>query len=352
MKSYNVLGLMSGTSLDGLDVAFCRFGQMASEWSYEIIVAETLPYSGQWVSRLSGLENANAPDFVRTDIEYGHLLGEMTRDFIQRHSIHPDFIASHGQTIFHQPENRMTSQIGRGSCIAAETGLPVVSDFRSLDVALGGQGAPLVPIGDQMLFGESSWCLNIGGFANISHPSGSRRIAYDIVPANIVLNYLSEKKGMSYDKNGDLARRGIVDPTLLTLLNSLFYYRKEAPKSLGKEWVLANIHPLLSASGLSTEDQLATFCEHIAFQIGQAACESCDDQILITGGGAHNSYLTGRIHHYLGPRMLIPDQLTIDFKEALIFAFLGLLRWLQKKNCLRSVTGARMDSSGGAIYHP
>jgi anhydro-N-acetylmuramic acid kinase len=343
---------MSGTSLDGLDIAFCRFEYIASKWSYRIIVAETLPYTNPWISRLSGLENANALEFVRTDIDYGHLLGEMTRDFILRYNIHPDFIASHGQTIFHQPESRITSQIGKGSCIAAETGLPVVSDFRSLDVALGGQGAPLVPIGDQLLFGEAAWCLNIGGFANISHQSGDQRIAYDISPANIVLNYLSEKKGMTYDNNGDLARKGGVDPNLLTLLNSLAYYNKEAPKSLGKEWVLTNVHPLLEASGLSVEDQLATFCEHIAVQIGKAASGSCNDQVLITGGGAHNGYLTGRINHYLEPRMLIPDKLTIDFKEALIFAFLGLLRWLNKNNCLRSVTGARSDSSGGAIYYP
>ncbi len=343
---------MSGTSLDGLDIAYCSFEQIESKWRYSIIVAETLPYSDEWTSRLSGVENTHALEFVRTDIEYGHLLGKLTSEFIARHNIKPDFIASHGQTIFHQPENRITSQIGRGSCIAAETGLPVVSDFRSLDVALGGQGAPLVPIGDQLLFGQSSFCLNIGGFANISHQKGDKRIAYDIAPANIVLNYLSGKKGMSFDKNGDLARSGVVDPALLAQLNSLAYYQKEAPKSLGKEWVLSNIHPFLSASGLSVEDQLATFCEHIAFQIGKAVSGSCDEQLLITGGGAHNSFLTGRISNYLAPQMLIPDKLTIDFKEALVFAFLGLLRWLHINNCLSSVTGARSDSSGGAIYYP
>lgn len=343
---------MSGTSLDGLDIAYCSFEQIESQWKYSIIVAETLPYSVEWTSRLSGVENANALEFVRTDIEYGHLLGRMTREFIARHNIKPDFIASHGQTIFHQPENRITSQIGRGSCIAAETGIPVISDFRSLDVALGGQGAPLVPIGDQLLFGEAASCLNIGGFANISHQSGNGRIAYDIAPANIVLNYLSGKKGMPFDKNGDLARSGAVDPALLAQLNSLSYYQKESPKSLGKEWVLSNIHPLLSNCGLTVEDQLATFCEHIAVQIGKSASGSKNDHLLITGGGAHNSFLTGRISNYLEPQMLIPDKLTIDFKEALIFAFLGLLRWLHRNNCLSSVTGARSDSSGGAIYYP
>lgn len=352
MKRYKIIGLMSGTSLDGLDIAYCSFEQIGSEWSYSIITAETLPYSAEWNSRLSGVENADALEFVRTDIEYGHLLGRLTREFIARHNIQPDFIASHGQTIFHQPENGITSQIGRGSCIAAETGLPVVSDFRSLDVALGGQGAPLVPIGDLLLFGQSAFCLNIGGFANISHQSYDRRIAYDIAPANIILNYLSEKKGMPFDKNGDLARSGVVDPVLLEQLNSLSYYQKEAPKSLGKEWVLSNIHPLLSASGRSVEDQLATFCEHIAIQIGKSASGSGDDQVLITGGGAHNGYLTDRISNHLEPQMLIPDKLTIDFKEALIFAFLGLLRWLHEANCLSSVTGARYDSSGGAIYYP
>jgi len=341
---------MSGTSLDGLDIAFCAFKKRGTRWEYHIIDAETIPYSEAWRTRLATLEHVPAYDFVATDIEYGHLLGQLTKNFMQRHELRPDFIASHGHTVFHQPGLKITAQIGRGSAIAAETGCTVISDFRSLDVALGGQGAPLVPIGDQLLFSDFEFCLNLGGFANISFNQGGKRIAFDICPVNMVLNNLAEKLGAPFDRDGLFARQGKIIPEFLNPLNALPFYSAPPPKSLGKEWVVNNILPLIPTGSLSVHDLLATYCEHIAIQVASATPGNHQHQVLVTGGGAFNRFLTERIQYHLEPQMVIPDNLAINFKEALIFAFLGVLRLRNEINCLKSVTGASADSSGGAIY--
>ncbi|MFZ4521545.1 MAG: anhydro-N-acetylmuramic acid kinase [Bacteroidales bacterium] len=350
MEKYQVIGLMSGTSLDGVDIAFCQFTYSEGRWTFHVPCAETISYSDDWKRALSQVETGSAIEFVNTDVDYGHLLGHLTREFILRHNIQPDFIASHGHTIFHQPDRRITSQIGRGSAIAAETGHRVVCDFRSTDVALGGQGAPLVPIGDMLLFKEFDFCLNIGGFTNISFQSGDQRIAYDICPANIVLNQLASRLGLEYDADGDLAASGVVNDHLLEAFNALPFYAMEFPKSLGKEWVLKNIFPLMDHSGYSIPDLLATFCEHIAMQVALSSGANGQSKMLITGGGAFNKHLIGRIIHHAAPQIFLPSALTINFKEAMIFAFLGVLRWRNETTCLQSVTGAIRDSSSGAIY--
>ena len=347
---YQVIGLMSGTSLDGLDIAFCEFSHDENHWKYKIQCAETIPYADQWKERLSTLESGSAFEFVTADVEYGHLLGKLTSEFISKHSIHPDFIASHGHTIFHQPAKKITCQIGNGAAISAETGFPVVCDFRSMDVALGGQGAPLVPVGDKLLFGDVGLCLNIGGFANISYEIDDTRIAYDICPANIVMNHLALQAGYEFDPEGMLAASGTLNQQLLEKLNALPYYKLVFPKSLGKEWVVQHVFPLLTNSGLTSNDLLATCCEHIALQIAAAVEAKKGKKLLITGGGAFNKYLIGRICNFAVPEIIIPDAFTINFKEALIFAFLGVLRRRNEANSLRSVTGAAKDSSGGAIY--
>ncbi len=341
---------MSGTSLDGLDIAFCEFEKVDEHWNYSILHVETIPYSAEWRRRLSTLESSSAFEFVAADVEYGHLLGKLTRDFVEKFQLKPNFIASHGHTIFHQPEKRITSQIGRGSAIAAETGLPVICDFRSLDVALGGQGAPLVPIGDQLLFGHIEYCLNLGGFANISFQHADRRIAFDVSPANIVLNYLARLAGCEYDQDGRLASEGKINRQLCEALNSLAFYHTPPPKSLGKEWVVNHIFPILTDQQIPINDLLATFCEHIAIQVALSAPGSHSDRLMITGGGALNSFLISRIRSYTKPQIIIPDINTINYKEALIFAFLGVLRWRYEDNCMKSVTGAIRDSSGGAVY--
>ncbi|NEW84236.1 MAG: anhydro-N-acetylmuramic acid kinase, partial [Mariniphaga sp.] len=260
------LGIMSGTSLDGIDIALCRFTQSGNKWNYEIVEAETIPYPSVWLEKLKNTPNMRAEEFLMLHDEYGRYTGKLIPEFLKGKAL-PQLIASHGHTIFHQPDQKFTFQLGNGASIAATTQITTVSDFRSFDVALGGQGAPLVPIGDQLLFSEFKYCLNIGGFANISFDQDGTRIAFDVCPANIVLNELAQQKGFAYDKDGQMGASGTIDISLLQKLNNLDFYHQKWPKSLGREWAENQIMPLLSASGHSIEDQAATMYEHIAFQI-------------------------------------------------------------------------------------
>ena len=354
MKSsnYNVIGLMSGTSLDGVDIAFCRISVDENNWKYEIIQAETIEYTNAWKQNLLHLENTDALTFQQTHIDYGCYLGRLIADFVVKYDIKADLVASHGHTVFHQPEKKLTVQVGEGAAIAAECKIPVVCDFRSLDVALGGQGAPLVPIGDRLLFSEYDFCLNLGGFANISYEQSNKRIAFDICSVNIVMNAICEKIGKVYDNNGDLARSGILNIDLLNELNRLSFYQlpSDTPKSLGKEWVVENILPLIKKYQLPEIDLLHTFCEHVALQISKTFQNKNKGKLLATGGGVYNVFLMERIKEHASVELVIPDKNTIEFKEALIFAFLGVLRIRNEINCLSSVTGAQKDSCGGAVY--
>lgn len=348
----NIIGIMSGTSLDGVDVAYCTFEKIKNKLHYDIVCAETYPYSNEWTLRLQNLEHTDALTFNLTDCEYGHLLGRLVATFIKKNGLKPDYIASHGHTIFHQPEKGLTKQIGSGAAIAAESGITTICDFRSLDVALGGQGAPLVPIGDELLFGNYDACLNIGGFANISYKVNNMRIAFDISPANIILNYFAKKRNFDYDENGFLAKQGCLNKELFTHLNSLDYYIQPFPKSLGKEWVLEMMLPCFTDFQLSPEDNLRTMVEHIAFQISEIIKNTNIKEIFISGGGAKNNFLIDRMQYYIPEiKTVIPNNLIIDFKEALIFAFLGLMRINQENNCLQSVTGAEKNNCGGCIYY-
>lgn len=348
----NIIGIMSGTSLDGVDVAYCSFEKVQNKWHYDIVCAETFPYSGEWTYRLQNLEHTDALTFNLTDSEYGHLLGQLVASFIKKSGLKPDYIASHGHTIFHQPEKGFTKQIGSGAAIAAECGITTICDFRSLDVALGGQGAPLVPIGDELLFGNYDACLNIGGFANISYKINNVRIAFDISPANIILNYFAKKRNFDYDKNGFLAKQGCFHEKLFTHLNSLDYYSQPFPKSLGKEWLIETMLPCFAHFQLSPEDNLRTLIEHIAFQISEVIKHTNIKEIFISGGGAKNKFLIEKIQKYMYEiKLFMPNDLIIDYKEALIFAFLGLMRINEENNCLRSVTGAKKNNCGGCIYY-
>lgn len=344
---------MSGTSLDGVDLAACIFQYDREKWTFEITAAETIPYPGWWKSRLIRLQDDNALEFSRTHTEYGSYLGALARDFIRRHGFKADLVASHGHTVFHQPERSLTVQVGDGAAIMAMTGIPVIYDFRSLDVALGGQGAPLVPAGDQMLFGEYVCCLNIGGFANISFDDehGNRK-AYDVCPANIVLNTLAQQAGFAFDEDGLLAAAGRISAGLLNELDGLDYYARAFPKSLGREWVDTYFIPILEKYDLSIQDKLRTITGHVAGNIVRAIEENTQTgKVLVTGGGAKNTFLTDLIKAGSSREIIIPEETIVDYKEALIFAFLGLLRWLNKINVYGSVTGASRDSSSGAIIH-
>jgi anhydro-N-acetylmuramic acid kinase len=340
---YSVLGVMSGTSLDGLDLAICTFNKR-NNWEFKIEKSETIRYTNYWKSTLVNLPFQNKELISKTDIEYGTFLGEKIITFLEGKKI--DFIASHGHTIFHQPQNNYTLQIGDGKIIAKTTGITTINNFRSLDVSLNGQGAPLVPIGDFHLFPNYKYCINLGGFANISIKNKDTITAFDICPANIVMNELSKKLGSEYDTNGDFAKSGNLIQDLLSQLNALVFYQQKAPKSLGREWVEEFINPLL-LTNYKSEDILHTFCEHIAIQIGKYLE---DETALFAGGGVFNQYLMTRIQHYSTSEITIPNQEIIEYKEALIFAFLGVLRIRNEVNCLQSVTGAISDNCGGVIH--
>lgn len=340
---------MSGTSLDGLDIAFCEFRKVDKKWEYKIKEADTMEYDSYWKNELSNANNLSAESFLILNNFYGEYLGGQINDFIKKVNEKPDLIASHGHTIFHQPEKKFTFQIGSGASIFAKTKITTVSDFRTLDVALGGQGAPLVPIGDKLLFSDYDYCLNLGGFANISFESGGRQIAFDICPCNVAINFMVNKLGLNMDKDGEIAKGGAVNKKLLEQLNNIVYYSMGHPKSLGKEWFDNEFVPIIINTNLVVADVLRTIYEHIAQQIVNVVKKN-EGKILITGGGTFNRFLISLIQEKTKTSIIIPENDLINFKEALIFAFLGLLKYLGEPNCLASVTGASLDISGGVIY--
>ena len=352
MRDFKVIGLMSGSSLDGLDIAYVNFSHDNKKWFFQIVEAGNVPYTDEWKNKLSEAFNKNESELKELDIEYGKYLGSITKKFIKKYELDPKLIASHGHTIFHMPEKGYTLQIGNGQEIANETGIMTINDFRTEDVKKGGQGAPLVPIGDKHLFADYPICLNIGGIANLSYDSEGKRIAYDICMANQLLNYLASKLGYDYDNNGNFARQGTVNQELLNILNNNPYYDKEAPKSLGREFFEQYQHKIIDESSLSAKDLLATATEHIAYQIVRATEHLKSSKMLITGGGAKNNYLIERIRKMSKHEIVIPDTMIIDYKEALIFAFLGALKTEGRFNVLSSVTGATSDSSSGNVCLP
>ena len=351
MRDFKVIGLMSGSSLDGVDIAYVNFSHDNKRWFFQIVEAGNVPYSSYWKEQLAEAFNKKPEDLKELDKEYGRYLGTITKRFIEKYELEPKLIASHGHTIFHRPDEGFTLQIGNGQEIAKATGITTVNDFRSEDVMKGGQGAPLVPIGDRHLFADYPICLNIGGIANVSYEYEGKRIAYDICIANQMLNYLANKLGYDYDNNGSFARQGKVNLDLLKAFNDNSYYDKEAPKSLGREFFEKYQHQIIEESSLDVRDILATATEHIASQIVKSTDMLEKSKMLITGGGAKNNYLVERISELSKHEVVIPDTMIIDYKEALIFAFLGTLKMEGKINVLSSVTGATSDSSSGTVHN-
>ncbi len=342
---------MSGTSLDGLDIACCTLKHCAGEWTYKIEKATTLKYDNRWRNKLSSAHTLPALGLMELHREYGCYLGRCANDFVTSRKIKGiDIVASHGHTVFHQPERYVSFQLGNGAAISAACGITVVSDFRSLDIMLGGQGAPLIPVCDELLFPEYEFCLNLGGFANISYRSDAgERLAYDICPVNIALNHFANLLNMDFDKDGLTAASAKADKKLLARLNALKYYRNAAPKSLSREWFGAEFLPLVNKSGITVPEKLATVTEHIAEQVSRALTGAKGARCLVTGGGAFNRYLINKISAITDTQIVIPADDLVNFKEALGFALLGALRIRGEKNCLKSVTGACRDSSGGVI---
>jgi anhydro-N-acetylmuramic acid kinase len=349
-KQYIVAGLMSGTSLDGVDIAICSFRCESMEWKYELLHSKTYSYEDSWKKTLAMADNIPGDRLVKLDREYGDLLGNIVKNFIGETKVTPELIASHGHTIFHRPEEGFSFQIGHGAHIACITGIDVVNDFRTSDMARGGQGAPLVPFGDKALFGHYGSCLNLGGFSNISFDAGERRIAFDICPVNILLNHLALEMGFDYDHEGTNGRSGKCDNDLLKELNGISYYRKKPPKSLGREWVAEYFLPVMKKYNLSLPDKLNTVYRHITDQIVTVIDEYGLKSVFITGGGAYNTYLIELLKEKTNARIIIPDKKTVEYKEAIIFAFMGLMRYLNKTNCLASVTGALNNSVCGGVF--
>ncbi|AZA90362.1 Anhydro-N-acetylmuramic acid kinase [Chryseobacterium nakagawai] len=341
------IGLMSGTSLDGLDICLAEF-EKKDKWHFQILKAETLPYPTDWENKLRNSIHLSVTDLLELHSDYGFYLGQKAKEFIEKHQLEDiDLIASHGHTVFHQPQRKFTLQIGDGRAIKLETGIPVLYDFRSQDVLMKGNGAPLVPIGDKLLFSQYDACLNLGGFSNISLTSEGKRIAFDIAPVNIVLNHLAQQLNESFDENGNLARKGGVNEALLHQLNSLGFYQQAHPKSLGIEWCHQYIFPVLEH--IPPLEALATFTEHIAQQISKVINENNIKDILITGGGAYNTLLIEKIKAKTESKIIIPEKEIIEYKEALIFAFMGVLKMNNEINVLSSATGSIADHCSGII---
>lgn len=349
-ETYNVIGVMSGTSLDGIDLAHIHFSIVDRKWSFEILETETVSYETDWLNKLKTAVDFSETELQQLNEDYTVLLANVIKTFIEKNQLQNlDAVCSHGHTILHQPQNRFTLQIGNLPDIAKLINQTVVCDFRIQDVELGGQGAPLVPIGDRFLFSDYDYCLNLGGFSNVSFEQNGSRIACDISPVNTVLNFYANQLGFDFDDKGTISKSGKADADLLYDLNALDYYKKPFPKSLGFEFVKETILPLIEGYNIPIADKMRTFTEHITFQTA-VALPNKKGKLLATGGGSYNDFLMERMKFHLPQlEIIIPDKKTIEFKEALIFALLGVLKLRNEINVLASVTGAKLDHSSGVI---
>ncbi len=341
---------MSGTSLDGLDIALCEFEGSGNNFSYKILKAETISYTAEQKNKLRSLPYLNVENYFKLHHQLGKFFGKEVVKFTKDISEKPFAVASHGHTVFHQPQKGYSTQIGCGATIAAYTNTTTVCDFRSLDVALHGQGAPLVPIGDKLLFSQYKSCLNIGGIGNISFDKNDSRIAFDICFANMALNHFAQLSGSDYDKGGNWAKQGSLNEELFNVLNNLEFFKLKTAKSIGREYFESEFLYTIQKHKLPVNDILNTLVNHIAFQIALVLNENKLEDVFITGGGAHNTFLIEALKKYYKGNIIIPDDITINYKEALIFAFLGYLRLNEQINTLSSVTGAKNNSIGGAVY--
>jgi len=352
---YYVIGTMSGSSIDGLDIAYCRIEEVGGKWNFQIEQAACIEFDEQWKQKLTNLAHVSAKELLLTHVEFGHWMGKNINKFIEEHNLthKVHLIASHGHTVFHEPALGMTFQMGDGASIAAETQLPVVNDLRNLDVALGGQGAPIVPIGEQLFWSDYQYFLNIGGISNLTIQLADKIVAYDVCPANRILNLIANELGMAFDKEGIEASKGNIQQDLLNELSDLEYYQMPYPKSLSNEFGLEVIFPIIQKYAISNQDKLRTMCEHIAHQIAESVVSGQSQKMLVTGGGAFNTFLMKLISEKLltkNVEVVIPDSKLIQYKEALVMALIGTLRWREENNVLSSVTGASRSSVGGALW--
>lgn len=348
---------MSGSSLDGVDIMYATITSTAQHWEYQIECAETITYNQEWINALQKFPSVSFPEYATLHTAYGKYLGQLVQKFIADHELEHKvhFIASHGHTIFHQPEHNTSVQLGDGASIAATTGITTITELRQMDMAYGGQGAPIVPIADQLLFSDYKYCLNLGGIANISIKENDGIKAFDICAANQVLNYFAQKANQEFDDKGTLAAQGVADQTIINNLHQLAYFQHKGAKSLSNNFSAESIIPQLAP--LSIEDALHTACKHIALEIKTALLKyelnEAPTQLLVTGGGAHNDFLMLCIQEELTSlniSVVKPADDIINYKEALAMALIGILRWKEEANVLSSVTGATENSIGGALW--
>ena len=357
MKKYKILGLMSGTSLDGLDLAYCHIWENNTNWEFDIKTTKSIKYAPEMELKLKDSILLSASDLLQFHNSYGTWLGKQAKIFIEEQNLDVDYIASHGHTTHHQPKKGLTFQIGSGQHIANESGVEVICDFRTNDVALGGQGAPLVPIGDQLLFSDYDFCLNLGGISNVSFNFHHKRIAYDIGLANMGLNYITRKADFAFDDGGKLARKGNLNPGMLKALNDLEFYDLPFPKSIGYEWFIEKVVPIIDNTKDTLENLLHTMVTHVSEKIADDILQNTTrpkNTLLVTGGGALNDFMIECLQKNLGDTVIVdvPSKTIIEFKEALVFALMGVLRLEKRINVLCTVTGASRDSSSGVIYIP
>jgi len=349
---------MSGSSLDGLDIAYCHIEENRGRWSYEIKAASCKAYSQEWLAALKAAAQQTVPEFLELHTAYGHYVGQCVNEFIREQSLDlkVDFIVSHGHTVHHNPSKQTSFQLGCGASIAATTQLQVINDLRAMDVALHGQGAPIVPIGDYFLFTEYAYLLNLGGIANITIKQDQSLLAFDICVANQALNYWAQKLGLAYDDKGSIAASGSLHSGLLAQLSEHAYYKVQGPKSLSNEQAMHLVSALLEDTSISVADALHTLVHFIVDKIEAALIANhCQEQasMLVTGGGAFNDYLIAQLRvrmQSLGIETVVPDPLVVQYKEALIMAFIGVLRWREELNVLKAVTGSSKSSIGGAFW--
>ncbi|CAG5135562.1 unnamed protein product [Candidula unifasciata] len=358
MTTYHGIGIMSGTSLDGLDLCFAEFtGDSETDiWGYRIEHAATVPYNRDMQERLANGIGLSGIDLIKLQSDYSHFVGQCVQKFIDSKDLRPDFVASHGHTVFHQPENGVTLQLGEGEIISTYIGCPFVCNFRTKDVALGGQGAPLVPCGERFLFQQTDMCINLGGIANVGCKGDK---GFDVCPCNMLLNHLAtlHDPDLQFDRNGQLAATGQVLPDVLEQLDQLDFYQQRGPKSLGYEWVSQNLLPLLKTDQHSIPDLLQTCVEHISQHVSDACVKAINKShgtVLVTGGGAYNCTLINNLKAKLKKhniKIVDTENELVEYKEALIFAFLGLRSLLNVENVFSSVTGSRANTVSGSIHH-
>lgn len=345
-----IAGVMSGSSLDGLDIAVVQFNEN-NDW--ELLWTFGTPYSEDWVHRIKNYNELSASEYISFTSAYSYYIGELLDKALANYPGHIDYISFHGHTLMHLPESGITEQIGNGGVIAASLNIPTITDFRIQDVVKGGVGTPLAPLVELHFFQGHDYYLNLGGIANITKiDHADQLMAYDICPCNQVLNYYSQLMGKDYDEDGNVARTGTLNIELIDYLNSIPYFELPAPKSLDNNWIIHEVIPNFPEGRV--EDILHTFCLWMASCIAnELDADRAPTSLMVSGGGAHNTFFMECLKKELAPKgctLYLPAKEIIDFKEAILMALMAYNYLEDKPNVLSAVTGASSDSIGGALY--